>query len=272
MQDPYTTLGISRNANADEIKKAYRKLAHQHHPDKKGGNEAKFKEINEAYQVLSDPKKKSSYDTFGSAYNDGGFQGNPYGGGQGGFGGSGFWDFFGGGQQREQQGGGFEDIFSMFSDAFGGRQAYGPSEAPSKGEDVYLEIPVHQRDLGQKKVFEFEIYKSCHTCKSSGIAPGSKMITCSVCKGAGQVRQSTKTAFGTFSRVGVCPECQGKGQKPEKLCADCKGSGRVKTKTKIEIHIPDSIENGYSMVMPKAGNAGLEGMPPGDLFMTLKSK
>ena len=240
--DPYTTLGVSKSASADEIKKAYRKLAHQHHPDKKGGSEAKFKEINEAYQILSDPDKKSRYDSFGSAQD------------------------FGGSQQGF---GGFEDIFNMFGGSFGGAAA---PQRPQKGEDLYLQVVVDKKDLGQKRVYEFEVMGPCTTCAASGVAPGSKRVTCTQCNGNGQIRQAVRTPFGTFAQLSVCPTCHGDGTIPEKVCKECGGSGRVKTKRKLELHIPSKIKDRYLVVFPEQGNAGVEGVPPGDLMLTLTLK
>lgn len=257
-QDPYTILGVSKNASADEIKKAYRKLAHQHHPDKKGGSEKKFKEINEAYQILSDPEKKSRFDQFGHAGANGGFSG----------GGQGFGGFdFGGGFS-----GGFEDIFDMFSGGFGGMGSPGRQREPAKGEDLHLEIHLNKKDLGQTRQLEFDVQKSCQECSGSGIAKGHGLKTCGTCKGAGQVQQNIRTLFGTFSAASVCGECRGKGKIPEKLCSECKGHGRVKGKRSMEIHIPEKIEDGYTIIVPKGGNAGTESKPAGDLIIRLRVK
>ena len=258
--DPYTTLGISRNASADEIKKVYRKLAHQHHPDKKGGNEAKFKEINEAYQTLSDPDKRSRYDQFGHA----GMGGNPFGGG------GGQYDPPGGGFDFSQFGG-FEDIFDLFGRG-GSSGTTSSRQRPTKGEDLYLEVSISKRDLGRQKIYEFEAFDKCGTCHGSGVAPGAKRIQCKQCDGAGQVRQTVRTPFGTFTQVGVCPKCQGEGDIPEKLCPICGGQGRTKTKRKLELHIPESITDRYLVVFPREGNAGSEGAPAGDLMLTIRLK
>lgn len=261
MSDPYKTLGISRTASQDDIKKAYRKLAHQHHPDKTGGDDKKFKEINEAYQILSDPSKRQQYDQFGHVGNgasSGGFDFN-----QGGFD---FGGFSGGGVE------GFEDIFDIFSGAFGGGFRTPHQERPAKGEDLHLEVRIGKKDLGTTKTFEFEAYDRCGECDGSGVARGSKMKTCSQCQGAGQVRQSVRTPFGTFSTARVCNVCHGKGKAPEKLCDQCRGTGRVKTKRHIEIRIPADIANGYIVIAPKQGNSGFEGAPSGDLVLTFQIK
>lgn len=254
MPDPYTTLGVKRDASADDIKKAYRKLAHQHHPDKKGGNEARFKEINEAYQVLSDPDKKARYDRFGDAGQQAGF---------GGFGGGGSQDVhfdFGG------MGGGFENIFDMFSGGFGAARG-----KPDKGEDLQLHISVGQKDLGKQKVYEYEAFVSCKDCDATG-AKNSRMISCTDCNGQGRVRRAVRTPMGTFAQVVVCPKCSGDGRVPEHVCDVCSGTGRLKKKRTLEVHIPSRIDERYLIVFPAEGNAGLEGVPAGDLLVTLQVK
>ncbi|HUO75329.1 MAG TPA: DnaJ domain-containing protein [Candidatus Paceibacterota bacterium] len=248
MQDPYTILGVSRNASSDDIKKAYRKLAHQYHPDKKGGNEAKFKEVNEAYQVLGDPEKKARYDQFGSAGPAGGFGG----GGQ-------YQDFnFGG------AGGGFESIFDMFTGGFGGTTR----QRAEKGEDLHLSVNISAKDLGKKKIYEFEALDACVSCRGTG-AEGGRLEECSTCHGAGRVRQAVRTPFGTFAQVAVCSTCGGDGRIAEKKCHVCNGGGRVKRKRKLELHIPSELIDRYLIAFPQQGNAGLNGTPPGDLLVTL---
>jgi molecular chaperone DnaJ len=253
MNDPYTTLGVSKNATQDEIKKAYRKLAHQHHPDKKGGNEARFKEINEAYQILGDADKKARFDQFGHAGTQGGFGGAP----------GGFQDFnfdFGGGA------GGFESIFDMFTGGgFGaGRQR------PEKGEDLHLNIQVGPKDLGKQKVYEFEAFVACRECGGTG-AEGGKVRVCSECKGQGKVQQAVRTPLGTFAQVVVCRTCGGDGEVPEQVCGHCHGTGRTKAKRKLELHIPKEISDRYLVVFPQEGNAGAQGTPPGDLMIAIRT-
>ncbi|HEY4520385.1 MAG TPA: DnaJ domain-containing protein [Candidatus Paceibacterota bacterium] len=243
-KDYYSILNVSRDASQEEIKKAYRKLAHQHHPDKHSGDEAKFKEVNEAYQVLSDPKKRSQYDNFGSY--DGGFQNEGF-------------DF------NFQS----EDIFDIFSEMFGGgfRRQY---EEPRKGEDLYLELQIKTRDFGTNRIVEYDVLDSCSECKGSGVEKGSKIITCQTCKGSGHVRHTRQNGFGLFSQVSLCPTCQGRGKYPEKECHICKGSGRAKTRRVMEIRIPDSLPSHYQVVVPKGGNAGRQ--DPGDLVIHIKVK
>lgn len=261
-KDYYQTLGVSRSATQDEIKKAYRKLAHQYHPDKGTGDEAKFKEVNEAYQVLSDEKKRSNYDNFGFGFNDGGFQG-------GGQDYSNFYDFFSGGRRQP---GGFEDIFDIFSDAFSGGGYARQQEERAKGEDLYLEVQISKKDLGETKRFEYESYMVCDECEGTTVAKGSKMIHCKSCGGSGQIKYTTRSAFGMFSRIGVCNDCKGRGQYPEKECHNCKATGRIKTKKKLEIQVPKDLDNNYTIIVPKGGNMGKSSRPAGDLIVNIKIK
>ena len=271
-KDYYNILGVQRTASADDIKRAYRKLAHEHHPDKKTGNEAKFKEVNEAYQVLSDPAKRGQYDQFGFAYNEGGF--NP---GQGGSGGYNFtqediFNMFSGGTRGGRDTG--ENIFDMFSEMFGGyrddRSAGWRNNEPRKGEDLYIEVHIGRKDLGTTRVIEYDVQGSCSECAGLGVAKGYKIITCQTCKGAGQVHQTSRSGFGMFSRVSICPICKGKGKMPEKECLVCKGSGRTKTHQSLEIHIPADLARTYNILVPRGGNAGRAGNEPGDLVVNLK--
>lgn len=258
-KDYYIILGVPRTATQDEIKKAYRKLAHEHHPDKKTGNEGKFKEVNEAYQVLSDPKKRSNYDNFGFAYNDGGFQG-----GQG----FDFSDFFNSRGQGSR--GGMDDIFDMFSDVFGYRQPQRDDQA--KGENLYVEVVVGKKDLGTSRVIEYESFGLCSECEGRGVAKGYSIVNCKTCGGSGQVRHTSRSGMGYFARITICNTCHGAGKMPEKECSYCKGSGRIKTTRKIEIRIPNNLDIAYDVVVPKGGNAGKHGAESGDLVIHLRVK
>lgn len=262
-KDYYAIIGVPRTASQDEIKKAYRKLAHEHHPDKKTGNEAKFKEVNEAYQVLSDPQKRSNYDNLGYAYNDGGFSGGQQGGYN--FNQEDLFNMFGGGGRR----GNSEDVFEMFSEMFGGnRQA--SHEQERKGEDLFIEVTVSKKDLGTTRTLDYDVQDSCQDCKGEGVAKGYKIVSCQTCKGAGQVRQAVRSAFGTFSTVAVCPTCRGKGRIPEKECPVCKGGGRAKARRTLEVRLPENLPHAYNIVVPQGGNAGRGGQGPGDLVVNIK--
>lgn len=259
MKDYYDVLGVSRSASDDELKKAYRKFAHKYHPDKQGGDEKKFKEVNEAYQVLSDKTKRAQYDQFGSA-----FDGAPGSGGAGaGFGGFDFSDIF-----KNARGGqsGFEDIFS---DIFGGRsRSYREAE---RGEDIAvdLEIDFFESIKGSRK--EVNLYKriSCNACGGKGVEKGSSLKTCAACNGSGTVTKTQKTILGVFSQEAVCDECHGAGNVPEKKCSACGGDGRVRDNKNIEINIPAGIKSGQTIKLDNEGEAAPRGEMAGALYITV---
>jgi molecular chaperone DnaJ len=274
----YDMLGVAKTANQDEIKKAFRKLAHEHHPDKKGGNEAKFKEINEAYQVLGNEEKRKQYDQFGSAFNN---AAGGQGAGFGGFGGQGFnWQDFArqaGGQQSGQSfdfdlGDIFGDFFSARGgSAFGGGGRHRRGQQRS-GEDIEVQMAIDFREaiFGAEKIISLDKQDVCEKCGGKGHETGVKIITCPECKGAGQVRQNQRTIFGTFQSVGVCPTCQGEGKKPEKFCSKCHGDGRIKNKKEVKIKIPAGIDENQSIRVEGAGNAGPKGSRAGDLYISFR--
>jgi len=275
MPDYYTTLGVSKSASQDEIKKAYRKLAHQHHPDKKNGDEQKFKKVNEAYQILSDPKKRAQYDQFGSSFgSNGGPQGNPFGGG------GGFEDIFrnfrnqqAGGPFNNTQGGqtgGFEDIFDIFGDAFGFGQRR--SGGTNRGADIQADLMVNLYDVARGSIKKVEIAKDipCQECRGSGVKKGSELIECSVCKGAGETKETMGSVFGSFTRVQACNVCQGKGKIPKENCQVCKGEGKKKDKQSLEINIPAGIRDGEALGLKEMGQAGFRGQPAGDLYIRIR--
>ncbi|MDD3487163.1 MAG: molecular chaperone DnaJ [Candidatus Moranbacteria bacterium] len=273
-KDYYNILGVEKGATDEEIKKAYRKLAHKHHPDKAGGDEARFKEVNEAYQVLSDKEKRSQYDQYGQTFEQAQSQG-----GFGGF--EGFRDFssfadgfefnFGGGQRRQAGFSGFEDIFGdIFEQAgFGGPRSRRSRTA--RGEDIQVDMEITFSEMAEGMEKDLEIYKyvKCSSCDGDGVEPGSKKVRCSTCKGEGQVQTQRRTILGTFSQVTVCPECHGEGKVPEKKCKKCSGSGRIQEYEKIKVKIPAGIKDGQSIRLENLGEAGEHGGQAGDLYVAI---
>ncbi len=253
-RDFYEVLGVDRNASADEIKRAYRKLAMKYHPDKNQGDqeaENKFKEINEAYEVLSSPEKKQRYDQFGHA----GVNGNGGGGFEGGFGGF----------------GGFDDIFGDIFDMFGGG-ASRRRNGPQKGSDIKYEttITFEEAAFGTEKTVEFHRYDNCETCHGTGAKAGSNKKTCSHCKGTGEIRYTQRTPLGQIVNVKACPHCEGEGQIIEEPCTTCNGKGKVRKLKKIKVRIPAGVDNGMVIPLRGEGEPGTKGGPPGDLYVVLK--
>jgi len=270
-KDYYEILGVGRNATSDEIKRAYRKLAQQFHPDK-GGDEKKFKEINEAYQVLSDPQKRSQYDKFGAT-----FEQARSGGGFSGFQDfrdfSSFadaFDFFRNGQGQETEFGNLGDIFEGL---FGADSVRG-SRARQRGQDISIETEITLEEAAKGTVRDFEIYKSvvCPRCSGIGAEPGKAIKECWRCKGRGQIEEIKRTPFFSFSQIKTCPECHGTGKKPEKQCSQCGGDGRVKQYKTISVKIPAGINDGQTISLSGQGEAGVGGSRPGDLYLTVHIK
>jgi molecular chaperone DnaJ len=268
--DYYAILGVSKGATDDEIKKAYRKMAHQYHPDKAGGNEAKFKEINEAYQVLSDKSKRSQYDQYGQTFEQAGRNGQGF---QGGFGGGAqgfdFSDFFSGGGGNFQggfSGSSFEDIFS---DIFSGGETR--SRRKRQGRDIQVDAEISFAEMVSGTKRKINLYKSatCEHCQGTGGEPGKGVKKCATCQGSGRVRKTTNSFFGSFSQVSECPECHGEGKVFEKKCQQCGGDGRVKKYTEIEVRIPAGIQDGQTISLEGEGEAGAAGTESGNLFITV---
>ncbi len=265
--DYYKILGVEKSASDDEIKKAYRKLAHQHHPDKKGGNEQKFKEINEAYQVLSSKEKRAQYDRFGQTFNGAG-GGNPFGGfdfNQGG-------NPFGGG--FEFQGGDFGDlgdIFEAFFEGMGGRQK---RRTYAGGADLEMaqEITLEEAYAGVDKSITYKTEVQCGTCKGIGHEANATFSECSACHGRGEIRETKRTFFGDFAQVKTCAECHGTGQIPDKRCGICKGAGRIKGDKHISVHILPGVADGQIIKIAGGGEAGERGAQSGDLFLHIRVK
>ena len=259
-KDYYKTLGVSKNASKDEIKKAFHKLAHEHHPDR-GGKEEKFKEINEAYQILSDDKKRAQFDRFGA--------GDPT---SQGFAGQG-WDFssmagmgdFGHGEGMEF------DLGDIFSDFFGGSRSR--RRASRRGEDITvdIEIPLTDALLGAERIIKINKYVACVTCKASGVEPGSELEKCPTCGGRGSVKETRRTIFGTVNVESICRECDGVGKWAKTKCHTCKGVGIIRTNEEVNITIPSGIVTGEAMKLSGKGEA-IRGGPAGDLYIRLHVK
>lgn len=257
----YDILGVSSNASDDEIKKAFRKLAHKYHPDKAGGDNEKFKEINEAYQVLSDKAKRSQYDQFGHTFN----QGGP--GAGGGFGGFDFSQF--GGAGGFDFGQGFGDIFEdIFGGGFGGRS----SSRARSGRDIQVDVEITFEEMvrGAERVVRLRKRNTCKRCGGSGGEVGSKEQKCPTCGGTGQVRKSVQSFFGTIAQVVSCPECQGSGRTYEKKCAECGGDGAVQSQEDVHIQIPAGIADGQTISLAGQGEAGERGARSGDLYVNVR--
>ena len=257
-RDYYEVLGVSRGASEDEIKKAYKKMARKYHPDLNPGDktaEEKFKEVNEAYEVLSDADKKARYDQYGHAGVDPNF-------GAGGFGGGfdGSFDF-----------GDLGDIFgSFFGGGFGGGRRTNPN-APQRGESIRMSIAIsfEEAAFGCEKAVTVERYETCDTCHGNGCAPGTSPEVCPDCHGTGTVQVRRQTPMGVFATSSPCPKCGGKGRTIHQPCKDCRGSGMVRKKKTIQASIPAGIDNGQTISIRGQGNAGKNGGPAGDLLITI---
>src|ERR1035437_4248831 len=270
-KDYYETLGVNKGASKDEIKKAFYKLAQKYHPDKKGGNEAKFKQVNEAYQVLSDDAKRSKYDQFGSQFENVGNGG--YGAGQGGFGGfdsSGFGGFSGrGGQAGDGVEFDFGNLNDIFSDFFSGGMGGGRPQQ-RRGRDISTEIQISFSDsiFGVTRKILITKTSQCLTCHGSGAKVGSKMETCKHCNGQGKIRESKRTIFGNISNTKICEVCLGTGEVPHELCDKCKGKGVLRREEEVSIVIPSGIRDGEMVRMTGYGEAVSKGAT-GDLYIKI---
>jgi len=258
MKDYYEVLGVEKGASQDDIKRAFRKLATKYHPDKKTGDEARFKEISEAYAVLSDQKKRAEYDMHGRSFNGGG-------GGQG-FGGFGGFDFNG-----AQNGQGFEfdlnDIFQGFGDIFGGG---GGGSAKARGRDISIDIELSLKEsvFGANRKVLLTKNTTCDICTGSGAAPGSSMQTCTTCNGNGKIRETRQSILGSFATVRPCTACHGKGQISKEKCTACKGHGVYKKEEEIALTIPAGIEHGEMIRLAGRGEAVQAGAS-GDLYVKI---
>ena len=269
-RDYYEVLGVNKNATEEELKKAYRKLAKKYHPDANPDNkkeaEAKFKEVNEAYENLSDPQKRQMYDRFGHN----GPQG--FGGNEGGFYSSQGFDGFSGM-------GDFGDLGDIFSSFFGGgfgggsrtsRAKTGPTKGASLRYDI--EITYEEAFSGVEKEISFSRQETCDTCHGTGAKPGTSSTTCSMCGGTGQITQMQTTILGQMQTTRTCPNCHGEGKIIKEPCETCRGKGQVKKPVRIKVKIPEGIDDNQTVVLRGQGAAGQKGGPQGDLFITVHLK
>jgi molecular chaperone DnaJ len=261
-KDYYNTLGVSKNASADEIKTAFRKKAHEHHPDK-GGDAEKFKEYNEAYQVLGNAEKRKQYDQFGSAFQNG----QAGGGGYGGF--SGY-----------QNGGGFNvdfedlsEMFGGFGDIFGfGGSARESSRRQTRGRDLEFNLPLDfmEAAFGLEKEITFSKNIVCERCSGKGAEPGTKIETCANCNGSGKVSRIQRTILGNIQTQSTCSHCSGEGKTYSHKCSRCNGQGIHQDSVKLKVRVPAGINNGESIRLSGQGEAGPKGTPGGDLYLRIK--
>ena len=249
-RDYYEVLGVDRNASASQIKAAFRKLAFEYHPDRNrdDGAEEKFKEINEAYEVLSDPEKRETYDRFGH-------------GGEG---------FFG----RGFEGFGFDGFGSIFDAFFGGRTSTATRRAPERGADLHssLTITLEEAAFGVEKELTVVRTEHCSQCKGTGSRPGSQPSQCPNCNGSGQVRRVQQSIFGRFTNVTVCPQCRGEGKIITDPCPQCRGTGKEKCRRNIAVKIPAGVEDGSRIRLSGEGHAGTRGGSSGNLYLSLSVK
>ncbi|MCA9329533.1 molecular chaperone DnaJ [Candidatus Saccharibacteria bacterium] len=263
-RDYYEVLGVGKNASDDEIKKAFRKKAIQHHPDKEGGDETKFKEVNEAYEILKDDRKRQRYDQFGhagvgtSAASDGA-GGNPFGGG-----------FSGQNVNFDFGDLGLGDIFGSF---FGGGFNGGQSGRAKRGRDVEVNIDLtfEEAVFGVERNVQVNIADVCEHCKGSTAEPGHEIKTCDTCKGSGQTMRVMQTVFGNIQQATVCPKCKGQGKVPEKICTVCHGKGTQIKKRDLKIKIPAGVDDGATIRLREQGEAVANGQK-GDLYVNIRVK
>ncbi len=254
-KDFYQILGVSRDASKEDIKKAYRTLSRELHPDKHKGDkekEQRFKEVNEAYQILSNEEKRRNYDQFGSA------EGNPFGGG------AGF-----GGFDPSQFGGDIGDIFETF---FGGGRGRARRRGAERGRDleVSISVPFMTAVEGGERTISLTTFVACDECGGKGAAKGTKMEQCKECGGGGQVTRTAQSFFGTVQQTVICPACHGKGEVPAEPCPQCRGEGRVERKKDVSITIPAGIHDGQSLRLRGEGQAGAHGNEAGDLYVLVQ--
>jgi molecular chaperone DnaJ len=259
MKDYYQILGVEKSASEEDIKRAFRKLAQKYHPDKKGGDESKFKEVSEAYAILSDKKKRAEYDTYGKTFAGGS--------GQAGFNGFDFSNFQG--FQGFAQDGVEFDLGDIFGEFFAG----GGARSRSRGRDISIDIELSFKEaiFGTERRVLVSKMTVCDICGGTGAKRGTKMKTCATCNGKGSIRESRNTFFGAFSTERACPTCQGRGEIPEVRCETCHGNGVFKKEEEIHILVPSGVSDGEMIRMPQKGEAVAGGVA-GDLYIKLHVK
>ena len=265
-KDYYHVLGVDKKASKDDIKRAFRKLAHKYHPDKGSTDEQKFKEITEAYSILSDDKKRREYDTYGQAFAGGG---PARGGGQAG--GQGFGGFdFSGFQQGFGQGGAEFDFGDIFGDIFSGRG--GRAQTP-RGRDISIDLEISFKDavFGTTRTVLIAKVSTCQLCKGNGAKPGTELEKCTTCNGSGRVHETRNSILGQFTSVRACTMCDGSGKIPKEKCPECKGHGVLRKQEEIRINIPAGIDNGEMIRMTAQGEAIKTGVA-GDLYVKIHVK
>lgn len=256
MKDYYQILGVPKDASPEEIKKAYYKLAQKYHPDK-GGDEKKFKEINEAYQVLSDKEKRAQYDRFGRVFESGGAE-------------PGFDFQWAWGRPEVDVDFDFGDLGEMIEEMFGFGRPRKKRDA-KRGKDVEIEIEISLEDvlMGKEAEIYLDKFITCDRCQGQGAEPGTKINECFSCRGTGEVQQIKRTFFGSFTRTTICPECGGEGKRPEKPCNVCKGEGRIRGREKVKIFIPAGVDSNQVIKIEGRGDAGRRGARAGDLYVRI---
>ncbi len=263
-RDYYEVLGVDKNASQDEIKKAFRRLAIQYHPDKENGDETKFKEVNEAYEILKDTEKRKRYDQFGHAGvgGNGGFGGGAYdfNQGQGGF------DFSGQGFNFD-----FGDLGDMFGSFFGGGRQGGQRTRHGRDVEVAIELSFEEAVFGVEKSIKLNLNNECEHCKGNGAEPGYNLKTCQTCKGSGHVTTVTRTILGNIQQTAICPDCQGVGKVPEQKCSVCGGAGVKRKENAVDLKIPAGIDDGATIRLREYGEAIKDG-PKGDLYVHIRVK
>ena len=266
-KDYYQILGVEKEASEDEIKKAYRKLAHQYHPDKSGGDAARFKEINEAYQILSDKTKRAQYDRFGTAEPMGGFGSGQWGGGFPG--GNVNWEGFGFDPSQFSGMGDMGDIFESFFEGIGMRPRHKTYE---RGADLEVQqsVTLEEAFRGVEKKIKLRTFVRCDACGGKGGEAGTAFEKCSTCDGRGEVREERRTFFGSFAQVKKCEKCRGTGEVPKKACHICKGSGRVESERTVSVDILPGIDDNQLIKIAGMGEAGERGTSAGDLYVRVR--